>query len=173
MESNMTLLLIAIVILLGVLVAQNKRPISAEQKQINRSFAKFVGVPFLVVMLLAAFLSWANAAQAASSLPQEFVGKYCFETGETSSLSSLDDWTEQCPPDSWITIGRDHHKAHEESCRFVKVTSRFDRTIPAATKTPLGVTVYTVTAKCVGEGTTWRGKYDLYFSKGALYMKSK
>jgi hypothetical protein len=170
----MLMFLLIVIAVALIMICQRLNPdYTSKQKRLNRSFAKFVGVPFLVVMLLAAFLSWANAAQAASSLPQEFVGKYCFETSETSSLSSLDDWTEQCPPDSWITIGRDHHKAHEESCRFVKVTSRFDRTIPAATKTPLGVTVYTVTAKCVGEGTTWRGKYDLYFSKGALYMKSK
>jgi uncharacterized membrane protein YqjE len=46
-----TLLLIAIVILLIVLV--NRHPLTDEQKRLNRSFARFVELPLLAVILLA------------------------------------------------------------------------------------------------------------------------
>jgi hypothetical protein len=113
-----------------------------------------------------AMLAFVAPTQAAS-LPQKFVGKYCH------SDNFLDEWHKNCPEDGWFNLGRNHYEAHEESCRFVKVSSRRDRKIPAATKRPNEGAVYTVTAKCTGEDGTSIGmlKYELFFLKGALVMK--
>jgi hypothetical protein len=101
MESNMTLLLIAIVVLLCVLVAQTKQPPTEEQKWLNRSFAKFVGTPMLIIFTLAALLSFANAADA-----QDF-DLFTWRCGNTTIEYAEEDKPESgggAGPDTELTV---------------------------------------------------------------------
>jgi hypothetical protein len=114
MESNMTFLLIAIVILLGVLVVHKKKPrtyaeqefADAEaqrQKRINRSFATWVGIPFAALMLLAALLSMANAVPAAA---QDF-DLFTWRCGNTTIEYAEEDKPESgggAGPDTELTV---------------------------------------------------------------------
>jgi hypothetical protein len=79
---------------------------------------------------------------------------------------------EECG-DGILRIKPDRYEEVESGCRYTEVKTRFDPTIPVATKTKLGAYVSRVIAQCTGEGDKWREEATFYFSKGMLYFSRK
>jgi hypothetical protein len=120
-------------------------------------------------------------AARADQLPREILGKWCSEpVANVEPTPPGSEWTEfysrwdkDCAEDAAIEIKQNEWTAWESGCRFTELKTRFDPTIPVATKTPPGVWVAHVKAKCAGEGCTWRSSFVLYLSKGTLFMRGR
>jgi hypothetical protein len=110
--------------------------------------------------------------KSAARLPAELLGKWCLyaEPGPNATRVSYESSTVvDCKVDGFLIIKPDGWQAHESGCKFTSVRTRWDRTILSATKT-YGVTVATITSACSGEACTWRSSFDLFVSKGTLWM---
>jgi hypothetical protein len=114
------------------------------------NFSKPLAVAALSLAMLAP-----TATASSLKMPPELVGRTFGDEGEVM----------------------ENGLSHEDSfCKVVKVTKKFDRSIPAATKTPLGVWVYTISFLCAGEGAYDQGQrqtHKMYVSKGVLFMDGK
>jgi hypothetical protein len=97
-----------------------------------------------------------TAAHASPKMPAELVGKQIGGDGEVTA---------------------DGISYEDTFCTPLSISKKFDRSIPAATKTPLGVWVYTITFNCKDESGSdipdERVVYRMYVSKGSLFMEGK
>jgi hypothetical protein len=129
-----------------------------------------------LLLITASLLTMTCSNAYADNLPKEFFGKWCREPDDTPRKPGAE-WHDtynhgvKCEMDSEITIKQNGYSGWEFGCTFTSVRIKFDPSIVAATKTPMGVNVAHINAKCGGEGCTNRSKFTIYVSKGTMYMR--
>jgi hypothetical protein len=131
-------------------------------------------------LISAALFALTASIAHADNLPNSVLGKWCGAWEGQLDTKPGAEWTETymrwdktCGEDGVFEVKQHEWTAWESGCRFTSVKTVWDPTIPVATKTPLGVQVAHIKAKCGAEGCTWHSSFVLYFSKGTLYMTGR
>src|SRR5262249_50410619 len=108
------------------------------------------------------------------------LGEWCWSFGRdgigywTEEYIQPSDTCDSDKPDNVLTIWPNGLGSHEVECRFTTIRTKFDRTIPLADKTPLGVNGHNVTAICGrGVGRKWTERFTFYYTMGMLAFKTK
>jgi hypothetical protein len=127
------------------------------------------------VYLLAAVLAFSACAANADPLPDVLLGRWCGVQSDRDDgiieyikAFTKEEWTACLDSDGYLEIKRDRWEGHEESCKFISVKHTGEKT-PASTKPTRKdwVPVVRITARCTGEGTTWKKQATFAYGKGA------
>jgi hypothetical protein len=134
-----------------------------------------------LLLTVVAFAALALPAHA-DSLPKEVLGKWCYmpddesrgdKPGTTWERTHFEWFSgSKCNEADVMTVRHKDWTGLESGCSFTSVKTKFDPNIARNTKT-MGVNVAHVSARCSGEGCSWRSDFVLYFSQGVLYMRGR
>jgi len=138
----------------------------------------------LLLTSVAAFLMATSAANARPELAKTkswklTLGTWCVDDHPTDNEAYVGIARDKCNEDEQTLIIQDdgYRWEHEEavSCRYLSGKARFDRTIPASTKT-VGVWIFHIVAGCIrkpaeGGVRKYTQTFEMYVSKGTLWIE--
>jgi hypothetical protein len=131
----------------------------------------------LLTGVAALSMPYAMAAHARPELSKEqswklIQGTWCVDQSD-ETLYGIS--RNECTGDELKLIIKDkgfEYGAGGYFCKYVSGKARFDKTIPASTKT-VGVYIFHITVLCTESGDeSWKSEFDMYVSKGTLVIKN-
>jgi hypothetical protein len=113
------------------------------------------------LLLIAAALLAFTAPANADPLADGYLGRWCFDGNSAFEAVDETEWEECLKYDGYMEINRKGWMAHEENCKFTSIKNTLEK-IPHDDEAGRDVwkgawrPVVHITARCAGEGTTWK-----------------
>jgi hypothetical protein len=122
------------------------------------------------LLLIAAALLAATAPANADPLPNGYLGRWCFNGNSYEAVDGKD-WETCLDGDGYMEIKRNGWIGHEENCKFISIKDTREK-IPREDDVGRDIwkgawrPVLHITARCAGEGTTWKLRMTFKWLRG-------
>jgi hypothetical protein len=122
------------------------------------------------LLMTVALVALTGAAHA-DPLPDAYLGRWCFNGIGMEEVVTAEEWKTCLAGDGYMEIKRNGWVGHEENCKFISIKYAREK-IPREDVDGRDVwkgawrPVMHITARCTGEGTTWKKRVTFKWFRG-------